>query len=175
MEKGLLYTRMQTIKICTNEPDSNSGKHLFNSIPCPGSTSAASESWPQKWPKMHTKQLHRWDWHSCQVSSGRKWVMLGREHLNFSQFYFAFHFSSALRVWELHHSTFHMLDRSLIPIQIYVYRRQEERTQHLAAIYPLIYTLVLPLSTWYAEYFPELHTQWLASVVLCLKPLPRNF
>lgn len=90
---------------------------------------------------------------SCQVSRGRKWAMLGREHLHFSQFYFALHFSFALRVCKWHHSLFHMLDRSLILIQRYMYKCQGEWTQHLAAIYPLIYSLALPrhLSTQHAS------------------------
>jgi len=75
---------------------------------------------------MHTKQLHSCDRYSCQVSRGRKWVTLGRENLNFSQFYFALHFSSALRVCELHHSTLHMFDRSLILIQRYMSKCQGE-------------------------------------------------
>lgn len=128
---------MQTIKIYTNEPDSNSERHLFNSIPCLGSTSAASESRPQKWPKMHAKQPHHWDWHNCQMSRAKKRVMLGSKHLKFGQFYFTLHLSSALRVCELHHSTFHVFDRSLIVIQRYMYKCQGERTQHLAATYPL--------------------------------------
>lgn len=94
----------------------------------------------------------------------------------FSQFYFACNFSSALREWKLHHRTFRMLNRCSILIQRYV--RMSGRMNTAPCSYlSLLTALFYPPSPWYTERFPKLdtHTQWLASAVLCLKPLPRNF
>lgn len=108
---------------------------------------------------MHTKQLQYWDWYSCQVSRvSRRWCYGGSiSNLVTSTLLFISHLTSECVNCTTAHST-RLIDY-LILMQRYMYKCQGEWTQHLKAIYHLIYSLALLLTSWYAEHFPELHIQ----------------